>query len=432
MCGVILNSIVRRNLVQLRGHTESSLLICTAQLVSLGLVSLIPLTLVLYRIIFASQPTLAASVCRPAILLVCCALAMFWYGSHVSSVEHKLIRVVAVLCGALLVTSLLATNPERALQEWIKLALMCVIAIALCRPLVHPPNAMVLGASLVLAGAVFGILIVVIYVKYMSWALPSYPATRVFKAVAMDEGGVPLNPLGFECVFTFLCGACLLRRTKLLWVVGLALVLISSALTGSRAPISVFVLSAVVLLLLTGFRSRDKLLRVASVLGALAILAGGVIAISSATSLQLAEVTEGRWYVWSVALHKFTVHPLWGNGYLSVEDDPTYLSGGYHNEYLTALAEQGIIGFCAVMYLFGFLLSCSWKLAFDPSCRNANGKIVLFACLFLLFRAVVELPGLFGTAQGPADFLAYVFLAIAVSQVARSERSGRATLNIPC
>jgi hypothetical protein len=126
------------------------------------------------------------------------------------------------------------------LQEWIKLALMCVIAIALCRPLVHPPNAMVLGASLVLAGAVFGILIVVIYVKYMSWALPSYPATRVFKAVAMDEGGVPLNPLGFECVFTFLCGACLLRRTKLLWVVGLALVLISSALTGSRAPISEF------------------------------------------------------------------------------------------------------------------------------------------------------------------------------------------------
>jgi hypothetical protein len=139
-------------------------------------VSLIPLTLVLYRIIFASQPTLAASVCRPAILLVCCALAMFWYGSHVSSVEHKLIRVVAVLCGALLVTSLLATNPERALQEWIKLALMCVIAIALCRPLVHPPNAMVLGASLVLAGAVFGILIVVIYVKYMSWALhPTRP-----------------------------------------------------------------------------------------------------------------------------------------------------------------------------------------------------------------------------------------------------------------
>lgn len=390
-------------------------------MLSLGLVSLIPITLVLYRIIFASQPDLAASVCRPAILLICFALSIFWYGSDLSNVEHKLIRILAVLCGALLITSLLATNPERAMQEWIKLALMCVIAIVLCRPLMHKLNAKVLGASLVLASAVFGILIVVTYVKYMGWVLPSYSATRVFKAEAMDEGGVPLNPLGFECVFSFLCGACLLRRTKLLWILGLVLVLISSALTGSRAPISVFVLSAIVLLILSGFRSKDMLLRVASLLAVAAMLAGAMMAISSASSLQMSAVTEGRWRVWSVALHKFALHPLWGNGYLSAADDPNYLSGGYHNEYLTALAEQGIIGFGAVMYLFGFLLSCCWKLAFAPSFRHANGKIVLFACLFLLLRAVVELPGLFGTAQGPADFLAYIFLAIAVSQVAQAQ-----------
>jgi hypothetical protein len=71
-------------------------------------------------------------------------------------------------------------------------------------------------------------------------------------------------------------------QNKLLWVVGLVLVLISSALTGSRAPISVFVLSAIVLLLLTGFRVKTCCCELPAL--AAAILAGGVIAISSATS----------------------------------------------------------------------------------------------------------------------------------------------------
>jgi len=80
----------------------------------------------------------------------------------------------------------------------------------------------------------------------------------------------------------------------------------------------------------------------------------GVVTATLASPQQMSALTEGRWNLWSVALHKFALRPIWGNGYLSAQDS-IYLSGGYHNEYLTALAEQGLIGFLAVAYLFWFL-----------------------------------------------------------------------------
>jgi O-antigen ligase len=316
----------------------------------------------------------------------------------------------------LLITSLLATKPERAMQEWIKLIAMCVIAITLCRALMNNRVAIAFGTAMVISGIGLGILIVITYVKYMGFTLPSYSMTRVFKAAAMDQAGLPLNPLAFECVFTFLSGMCLLRDRQVLWWIGGVLLLFSSTLTGSRAPLAVFVLSCLTFGLLQAVRSQAVLLRAGSLLFVLALTASGIAGIAIVSPQQLSRVTEGRWEIWSVATHKFTMHPLWGNGYESVQDDPSYIVGGYHNEYLTALAEQGLIGFSAVMYLFGSLLSHCYHLAINPLARNHNGQIILFTCLFLMFRALVELPGLFGTAQGPADFLAYIFLAIAMSR----------------
>jgi O-antigen ligase len=194
------------------------------------------------------------------------------------------------------------------------------------------------------------------------------------------------------------------------------LLLFSSALTGSRAPLAVFALSCLAFGVFSCLRSKALLLRVGSIFLVLVLTAAGIAGVASVPPQQLSRITEGRWEIWSVAVHKFAMHPLWGNGYLSVEDDPTYIVGGYHNEYLTALAEQGLIGFAAVMYLFGSLLRRCYHQAIDPLSRNQNGQVILFTCLFLMFRALVELPGLFGTAQGPADFLAYIFLAIAISR----------------
>jgi O-antigen ligase len=397
----------------------------TSELLSMILVSLIPASLLAYRLIYASDPSLAVLICRPVILAICILLFfLLWYGAQVTEAEQRLIGVLVILCGVLLVSSLAATNSIRALQEWLKLVIMCAIAIMLCRPLRHGPSAKIFGASLLIVSTMLGGLIVSTYIQYMGMVLPSYAATRVFKSAAMDDAGIPLNPLGFECVFAYLCGMCLLRGTKLLWAIGLVLLVISSALTGSRAPLAVFAVSGLVLILVNALHSRRVQFRVAGVVIAAGTVIGIAIAAILASSQQLSALTEGRWNLWSVALHKFALRPIWGNGYLSAQDS-IYLPGGYHNEYLTALAEQGIIGFLAVGYLFWFLLSCCWKLAFRNSLAYRNGQCILFTCLFLLFRALVELPGLFGTAQGPADFLAYIFLAIVISRIAHQELLSR-------
>jgi O-antigen ligase len=385
------------------------------------LVSLIPASLIAYRLIYASDSSLAVLICRPVIVAVCVLLFfLLWYGAEVTDAERRLVGALAVLCGAVLVTSLAATDVSRALQEWLKLVIMCAISIMLCRPLRHGSSAKVFGVSLVIVSTVLAFLIVSTYVKFMGLVLPSYASTRVFKAAAMDEAGLPLNPIGFECIFAYLCGMCLLRSSKLLWAVGLVLLVISSALTGSRAPFAVFALSALVLILLNAVHSERVFSRAAGVFMAAAISVGVTIALTLTSSQQLSALTEGRWHLWSVAFHKFTLQPIWGYGYLSAQDSIS-IAGGYHNEYLTALAEHGLIGFSAVVYLFGFVLLCCCRLAFHTAHPVRNGQWILFTCLVLLFRALVELPGLFGTAQGPADFLAYIFLAIVISRIAHQE-----------
>ena len=169
------------------------------------------------------------------------------------------------------------------------------------------------------------------------------------------------------------------------------------------------------------------------VLGLVAAIAWGTQVI---TFRQMSAATEGRWDFWCVAWQKFTERPLMGYGFDSWRDDlvsrlpgqyrlTSYdainLAGGYHNEYLTLLAEQGLAGFFPVMALFIFLLSCSWKLAFRRPATWTNGQWALFGCLFLLLRGGVEAPGLFGYGQEPADYLAFIFLAIVVSRLSVEE-----------
>jgi len=393
----------------------------TAEICSMGMVSLVPLTLVFYRLIYASEPTLAAAICRPTLLAVCFALFALWCDTHIINPERNTFRVLGVLCGALLVTSAAAADPGRAIQEWVKLVAICSITFMLCRPLRERSVSRALGIAMVLSSIVLAGMIIWTYVRYMGFVIPTYPAIRVLKGTALDDDNIALNPLGFECVFTFLCGLCLIRANKFLWGTGALLLVISSVLTGSRAPLAVFLVSVIAMLLLNGLRSRSQLVRASAVLGTIGITAGAVLGIAIASPQTLSRLTEGRWDLWSVAFHKFEMHPLWGNGYLSVLDDPTFLPGGYHSEYLTALAEQGLIGFAAVIYVFVSLLRRCYDMALNSRSRHPNGQILLFACLFLMFRALVELPGLFGTAQGPADFLAYIFLAIAMTRTPAME-----------
>jgi O-antigen ligase len=155
---------------------------------------------------------------------------------------------------------------------------------------------------------------------------------------------------------------------------------------------------------------------------------------------KLNAATEGRSHLWSVGIQKFGERPLFGFGYESWRDDlvsrlpgeydltfdlAKNLGGGYHNEYISVLAEEGLIGALAAGLIIWLLIRLSWLLAFRRWATMETRQWALFACVFLLLRANVEVPGLFGYAQDPADYLAYLFLAMVVSRFSAEEDYAR-------
>jgi len=191
------------------------------------------------------------------------------------------------------------------------------------------------------------------------------------------------------------------------------------------------------LLLLTTWMHSNSVWR--RVLAAV-ILAVGIIAIAFVIgfvpSRVLSAATEGRWDLWRAGISKFTERPLLGWGYLSWKDDlvsrlpgeyqlTNYLAkniiGGYHNQFVAALAEHGLLGLAALLTMYTFAVRCAWKLAYGRTIVWAYGKVALFGILFVLVRANVELDGFFGFSQDPADYATYVLLAILISRLSIEE-----------
>lgn len=380
----------------------------------------IPACLALYWPVYDTRPSLASAVFRPAILLVCLAFALLWYAEPVTRAEKQLTVMLALLCFVLLLPSLTAIDPGRSLQGWVKQVLICVVCVVSCRALRHPPTAKIFGISLLVAGAVMGALIVRTYIDTMGPVIPTFDAARTFKGT-VQLLDIPLNNIAFDCIFAYVCGLCLVRNRKALWPLGLLLLLISTLLTGSRAPVMTLGLCGLALLTLNALRSRRLLVWVGGALLAIAMIVGPAIVVSTTNADELSNFTEGRWEMWSVAFQKFTQRPVLGYGFSSSEDDPNFIAGGYHNEYLTAMAEQGAVGTVVVLGLFVFLLRRGWRLAFCHSATWRNGQWALLGSLLLLVRAGVEVDGLLGYAQAPGDFLAYVFLAIVASRFSVEE-----------
>lgn len=399
------------------------------------LACIVPVCMGLYWPVYPSNPSLVAMIFRPLTLATTLALCFFFsYGTPVTQAEKRLAGVLVLFCAILLAPCLTATNPARALQDWLKLLVLCAFSLMLCRALRYPPVAKAFGAALLAASAVIAVLMIVTYLRYMGWTPPTYTAVRILKGAAA-RAGIPLNPISFACVFAYVSAMCLLRGTALLWSLGLTILAISSALTGSRAPLALVLGSSLALIVLNALRSRRLWV---CVLGC--VLAGAGIFGAFTVGVrfgprEISALTEGRSDLWTVAFQKFTERPIFGYGYESWSDDLISrlpgaaltrevgrdFQGGYHNEFLTALAEEGIIGFAALLALFWFLLRCCWRLAFRPFSTCRNGQWALLGGLFLLLRALIEVPGLFGYAQEPADFLAYIFLAIVVSRLSREE-----------
>lgn len=402
----------------------------------------IPLVIGVYWPIYSLSQGTAIALLRPSILAGSLLLGALWHHVPLSTAEVQLTCVLGILTAVLLIPSLTATDPARALAVWLKLAVLCVIALLLSRALRDARTAKWFGAGLIFASMTVGIFTVLTYVHFIGFVTPTYRLTREFKGIA-ERTGIPLNAIPFTSVFSFLAGVCLVRASASLWVVGFALFVVSTALTGSRAPLGVLLLSACGLALLNALQSRRLFLKLSAFMVAVSTPVVIMLLMLKTPFKTMSSLTEGRWDLWYVAVEKFKERPMLGFGFDSWHDDlvsmlpgayslTRYMAksivGGYHNEYLGLLAEQGLIGFVPAMLLVFFLFYLCWKGAFYGWQTWRGGQWALFTCLFLLFRAGVEVPGLFGEGSEPADYLAYIFVAIVASRFSTEEDFLRATL----
>lgn len=405
-------------------------------MLSCGLAMIVPLLLGLYWFAYAVNTDLAIRLLRPVVLGAAFLLALIWTAPALTQAELSLAKIIGAMCVILLIPSLAATSPTRALEDWIKMAILCVVALLFSRGLRDDATARAFGRALIISSILGAFLTIYIYISLVGFTLPTYQSARVLKSVALMRAHVPLNAVAFSCVFAYVCGMCLVPASRVLWWLGLVVFTVSSVLTGSRAPVAIMVGAAFALLIANGLVSRrpfKSFLAWLTIFGIIALIVWGT---QNITFGQMSKVTEGRWDFWSVAWQKFTERPVVGYGFDSWRDDlvsrlpgeyrltaydAINLAGGYHNEYLTLLAEQGLVGLIPVLALFGFLLRSSWKLAFQRTMTWKNGQWALFGCLFLLLRAGVEAPGLWGYGQEPADYLAFIFLAIVISRLSAEE-----------
>ena len=298
------------------------------------------------------------------------------------------------------------------------------------------------GIALIFAACTLAVLTLVTYVSYMGFVLPTYKSARQFKG--MTEKTISFNPVGFAAVLAYLSGMCLLRKNKFLLCLAPVLFITSTVFTGSRAPAAIVLLGSVITLATRMVRSVRLSTRFLSWIAITVFAAAAVAAVTLLPSREISHITEGRWDLWSVARQKILERPLLGFGFESWRDDlvsrlpgeyaltmsiAKNIAGGYHNEYLTMLAEEGVVGALAILCFFWFLLKSSWQLAYRSSTTWKHGSWALFACLVLMLRAGLETPGLFGYSQEPVDYFAYIFAAIVISRFSVEEDYLRANLS---
>ncbi len=274
------------------------------------------------------------------------------------------------------------------------------------------------------------------YWHYMGFRAPGYESLRIFKESALRGSGVALNPLAGAAFLFYLMGMCILPPSWVLRAIGAVVLIVVGGLTGSRAPIALLVCCGAVLLFIKATRSRHVTYRVGA-WGSL--LLGTVLMISLlsvATPYKISDATEGRYDVWTVGWSKFTESPIFGYGPDSWRDDlfsrlPGYYketaalqklkAGGYHSEYVTLLAEGGLLCFLCALSVLVLLLRDSLRVTFHPQARRYRGDLLAFTCLFFCVRALIEIPGLFGYGQDVTDYLAYLFVAVVASRISLVE-----------
>ena len=404
----------------------------------------IPFLLAVYWAPLGIGFELKATALRCIIAGLATLLLMIWLRAPLTRAETTFAALFGLLAVSLTIPSLTATDPARAFKDLMKLVLLFAVGLALARALRHGRTARAFGYGMLTGSAVTVALILYTYIQHMGLTLPTYQALRVLKEVLTKGEGFPLNPISFTAFFMYLIGLCLAPTRALTLCLGVPVFAVSSFLTGSRAPLAILLLSALVAIGLHLLRARSFVLRVSACL-TLLLLTGAIVAsVYTVDAREMVTISEGRTVLWSLAWSKFTDRPLSGYGYESWRDDlASRVAGGeyfhtsksiisdgaYHNQYITLLAEEGLVGFVPAMAIVWMLLRCCRWLAWRTSIPAINRYMILLGCLFLLLRATVEVPGLFGFANDPADYLAYCFVAVVVSRMSMHEDSRRVTLS---
>ena len=132
----------------------------------------VPLLLGFYWLIYAFDVDLAIRILRPAVVASALLLALVWTKPPLSWAELRLAGIMAVMCAVLLAPSLAATSPSRALADWLKMTILCVVALLLSRALRDNATAEVFGRSLIVASVLAAALTVYVYIRLMGFALP--------------------------------------------------------------------------------------------------------------------------------------------------------------------------------------------------------------------------------------------------------------------
>jgi O-antigen ligase len=411
------------------------------EIISPLLAFLIPVLLGIYWPLYLLEPIQITMALRVGIVLLAGLLLILWRSAPLTYAELRFGGLLTGFCILLLIPTLTATDISRAFTDWTKLLIICAFGISLARCLRDQRTATAFGLGLLVASLVSTVYVLKVYVEFLGFVLPSYEATRIMKGAALDAGGVALNPIASNAVFAYIMSVALGPRSRLMLALSVPIFAFSSFLSGSRAPIGIALLCAGALLVINAQQSKILSVRVAVWIG-LSVVAGfAVISAFYLSAREIAAFTEGRSDLWAAAWSNFTERPLTGYGFESWRDDLAArlpgnyqssirlaggLAGGYHNEYFTLLAEQGLPGFLFGMVIIYNLFTSSRRLALFAS-RSRNSQFLLFACLFLIVRAVVEVPGLFGYAQEPSDYFAYCFLAIVISRLSVFEDISRGT-----
>lgn len=393
----------------------------------------LPILLAAYWPLTGLGFTWVPAVIRGGLIAITGLFTILWWKARMTRTERQWAGLLMAYLGLLLLNSLLATEITRALQNSIRIFFLLAFCLVMARSFRHPATRRAFGIGALVASLLLSAYILDCYVRFLGTAMPTYESTRIFKATVQRTLNVGLNPLGFSTAFFCMLAACTLRSSWVLNSTLATVICICSVFTGSRTPLALMIVSFFLVLMIELSRSKPTFRSLC-----LFVLLPGLITIcgfelrNGIDMQRWSVLTENRTDLWTVAWAKFTEKPLTGYGADSWADDMIsrtpglyqltaglvkYHAGGYHNAYFTLLAEEGIFIFAFAVYM----LVSVYRTLNQVSAANRQDRtrraLLLFAFLFLVLRGFIEVPGLFGYGEDPAEFACYALLALILSSV---------------